>query len=659
MVLYSMKKYALNIAPSAHSTRFDEELNREQLEAVTCAGGPMLVLAGAGTGKTRTLTYRVAWLVENGVNPSDILLLTFTNKASKEMMRRAASLIGADVATLWGGTFHHIGNLILKRHAGVIGYRDGFSILDRTDTKDLFDTCRTSVAAAHKDAQLLPKASVVADLHSYARNTSTAQSKVIADRFPVLEENAKLILDVIALYERKKRELNLVDFDDILQNLVVLLKDHEDVREYYSRRFRHVLVDEYQDTNTLQAEVVALLSSYHRNIMAVGDDAQSIFSFRGANFENILNFQKSYPDARIFKLTTNYRSTPQILNAANSAIAANRRQFPKDLVSVREAGELPALVPLDDTRHQALFVASKIKDAIDEGASLSGIAVLYRSHYQSMEVQMELTRLGIPYDVRSGMKFFEQAHIKDILAYLRIISNPSDEISWKRLLKMLPGVGNATAEKIWRYLLALPNETPLDRVSTAGKIAPKKSAERFAAFIKCIEELMKINLPSDSIDTALRGSYEKHLFLTFPDAENRLRDLTQLSEYAVRYNSTDVFLSEMAIQGAEQPMAAVNEDSDEHVVLSSVHQAKGLEWKTVFIIGLNDGQFPSIKFGKFGKSGNNWDEEEERRLFYVALTRAKDELYLCYAYTSYAGLIRPSRFIDDIARGLLEEIEIV
>ncbi|MBF0515643.1 MAG: ATP-dependent helicase [Nitrospirae bacterium] len=654
MVLYTMKKYVLNKAARARLTRFDEELNPQQLEAVTCPGGPMLVLAGAGTGKTRTLTYRVAWLVENGVNPSNILLLTFTNKASKEMMRRAASLIGGDVTSLWGGTFHHIGNLILKQHAHALGYKDGFSILDRTDTKDLFDTCRTAIAAAHKDAQLLPKASVLTDLHSYARNTSKAAATVISERFPALAPNAPLILDVIALYEKKKMELNLVDFDDILQNMVILLKDHDDIRDYYSRRFQHVLVDEYQDTNMLQAEIVAQLCSYHRNIMAVGDDAQSIFSFRGANFENILNFQRQYPEARIFKLTTNYRSTPQILDAANSAIAANLRQFRKDLVSVRGAGEPPALVPLEDVREQALFVASKIKDSIDEGGALSGIAVLYRSHYQSMEVQMELTRLGIPYDVRSGMKFFEQAHIKDILAYLRVISNPFDEISWRRLLKMLPGIGNATAGKIWRYL-SEPPEAPLDKLHSAGKIAPKKAAEHFAAFIKCIAQLRTIDSPSEAIDTALRGSYERYLFLTFPDADNRLRDLTQLSQYATRYNAADTFLSEMAIQGSEQPMAALTADKDEHIVLSSIHQAKGLEWKTVFVIGLNDGQFPSIKTGRPG----SWDEEEERRLFYVALTRACDELYLCYAYTSFAGLIRPSRFIKDISRGLLQEIEII
>lgn len=614
----------------------------------------MLVLAGAGTGKTRTLTYRVAWLVENGVHPSNILLLTFTNKASKEMMRRAASLIGADVTSLWGGTFHHIGNLILKSHARLLGYKDGFSILDRTDTKDLFETCRTAVASAHKDSQLLPKASVLTDLHSYARNTSKPAETAISERFAALLPNAQLISDVTTLYEKKKRELNLVDFDDILHNLVVLLRDHEDIREYYSRRFRHVLVDEYQDTNMLQAEVVALLCSYHRNITAVGDDAQSIFSFRGANFENILNFQKQYPDARIFKLTTNYRSTPQILHTANAAIAANRRQFHKELRAVRAEGELPALVPLEDVREQALFVASKIKDAVDDGGALDDIAVLYRSHYQSMEIQMELTRLGIPYDVRSGMKFFEQAHIKDILAYLRILSNPYDEISWKRLLKMLPGIGNATAEKIWNYLTQSPQTPPLERLIGAAAAAPKKAREHLAAFAACIEGLRKISAPSEAIDKALRGSYEKYLFLTFPDADNRLRDLTQLSEYAVKYTSTDTFLSEMAIQGAEQPMAAAAAaESGEHVVLSSIHQAKGLEWKTVFIIGLNDGQFPSIK------SGKNWDEEEERRLFYVALTRACDELYLCYTYTSYAGLMRPSRFIRDIPGGLFEEIEII
>ena len=467
------------------------------------------------------------------------------------------------------------------------------------------------------------------------------------------------IKQTVTLYERKKQALNLMDFDDLLTNWKRLLAENENIREYYSAKFMHLLVDEYQDTNKLQAEIVDLLADTNRNLMAVGDDAQSIYSFRGADFENILKFPEKYRDVTIFSLTTNYRSTPDILHLANASIVHNVRQFPKELHSVKNSGNMPSLVPLRDVFQQADFVAQRILDFNADGMTLNEIAVLYRSHYQSMELQMELQRRGIPFEVRSGLKFFEQAHIKDILSFLRVVVNPYDELSWKRIARLVPGIGNITAAKLWDAISR--SESPLDAIFEMGRLVPKKAVDGFNLFLDLLKALNEGGheneslQPAAAVDHLLSHGYEDYLYSHYPNAAERIEDIEQMRRFATKYTSLEIFISDMSLQSASGDESDEGEGDDrECVILSTVHQAKGLEWNTVFIIGLNDGKFPSVRSLKTDS------EEEERRLFYVAVTRAKDELYLCYPITSQEwqglGFLRPSRFVKELPENTYEEI---
>jgi len=650
-----VKKYFLHRESSGLKLDYQKELNPEQCAVAMHQSGPMLVLAGAGTGKTRTVTYRVARLIETGIGPENLLLLTFTNKAAREMMRRVEALIGRNIHGLWGGTFHHIGNMVLRRHCQRIGFKEGFSILDREDAKDLFDIC---LAEIKNKGAILPKGSVLCDIYSLTKNRGAGIHELIPLRFPHFSHVMDEIEHVIRLYDAKKQNLNLMDFDDLLTNWKKLLLEHENIREYYTSKFMHVLVDEYQDTNRLQAEIVDLLSSVHRNLMVVGDDAQSIYSFRGADFENILKFPERYPDVSMFNLTINYRSTPEILRLANQSIMHNVRQFHKELLSVRQPGDRPSFVPLKDVFQQADFVAQKILDMHADGMTLDGIAILYRSHYQSMELQMELQRRGIPFEIRSGLKFFEQAHIKDILSFLRIVINPYDELSWKRIVKLIPGIGNVTAGKIWDAINQSGN--PLDAIGETGRLIPRKALDGFTLFLDLLkilrnEEQGGLPLqPSAAIDHILKHGYEDYLYSHFPNAEDRIQDIEQMMRFALQYTSLETFVSELSLQSASGGEAEEGDAVRECVILSTVHQAKGLEWDTVFMIGLNDGSFPSAKSLKTG------DEEEERRLFYVAATRARNDLYLCCPIASGGwnsiNFLRPSRFIRELPGDVYEEI---
>jgi len=421
----------------------------------------------------------------------------------------------------------------------------------------------------------------------------------------------------------------------------------------------HLLVDEYQDTNKLQAEIVDLLANTNRNLMAVGDDAQSIYSFRGADFENILKFPEKYRDVTIFSLTTNYRSTPDILHLANASIIQNVQQFPKELHSVKNSGNMPSLVPLRDVFQQADFVGQRILDFNADGMTLNEIAVLYRSHYQSMELQMELQRRGVPFEVRSGLKFFEQAHIKDILSFLRVVVNPYDELSWKRIARLVPGIGNITAAKLWDAISR--SESPLDAIFEMGRLVPKKAVDGFNLFLDLLKVLNEGGheneslQPAAAVDHLLSHGYEDYLYSHYPNAAERIEDIEQMRRFATKYTSLEIFISDMSLQSASGDESDEGEGDDrECVILSTVHQAKGLEWNTVFIIGLNDGKFPSVRSLKTDS------EEEERRLFYVAVTRAKDELYLCYPITSEEwqglGFLRPSRFVKELPENTYEEI---
>ncbi|CAN5467905.1 ATP-dependent helicase [soil metagenome] len=663
-----MKKYIIRRDEGSlpeKLTRYREELNAEQFRVVTAKPNAALVVAGAGTGKTRTITYRVAYLIEQGVSPNKILLATFTNRAAREMLKRVELLTGSqNVHKIWGGTFHRIANLILRRHAVSIGYDSNYSILDAEDTKDFINVC-IEEAAIDTRSKRFPKAEVVQSIISYANNTDQPIEDVIVRKYPYFEMLTQQIKRVDLIFQERKRERNVMDYDDLLLNWKKLLVSKPEIANLYAEQFEHILVDEYQDTNKLQAEIIDLLAVKHRNVMVVGDDAQSIFAWRGAEFTNIYEFPKRYPECETYKLETNYRSTPEILGLANTSIACNRKQFPKQLQAVKKSkGFAPALIPCSDVEQQSAFIASRILELRDEGVSLEDIAVLYRSHYHCLELQLELTRRNIPYRVQSGVRFFEQAHLKDVISYLRIIVNPRDELAWKRILKMIPSVGNATANKIYESLAYAEN--PFALVKKEDFKYQPRSKNAWQGFIKLLELLTtdeNRNKPAKQIELILTSGYEQHLQENFENAEARIEDLRQLALYASRYETTEDFLSELALLSTErfkEPTPIIAEDvvmggeDDELLTLSSVHQAKGAEWKVVFMIWTAEGKFPSPRSLKEIDS-----EEEERRLWYVALTRAKDELYLTYPlmivdYNRQTVLQKPSRFIMEIPPALFE-----
>jgi DNA helicase-2/ATP-dependent DNA helicase PcrA len=650
------RRYQLKAAsPPARALHYEGLLNDQQIAVVEAGGGPILVIAGAGSGKTRTLTWRVARLVADGVAPESILLLTFTNKAAKEMLRRVEEVCRIDTRRIAGGTFHHVAHEVLREHGAELGYARGYSILDREDTRDVMTAAIADCGLA-VGARRFPKADVLVDLVSMAVNTQTPLADVLADRRPQFVALTDDVLRVARRYAERKHELNAMDFDDLLLNWKILLAEREPVRRALAARFQHVLVDEYQDTNRLQGDVVDLLVAEHRNLCVVGDDAQSIYSFRGAHFENILEFEKRYPDARRFDLTVNYRSTPQILSLANASIAANVRQFEKELSAVRNDGTLPALVPCRDVVQQAGFVAQRVLELRDEGIPLPEIAVLYRAHHHSMEIQFELARRGIPFVVRSGVRFFEAAHVKDVLAHLRFARNPGDELALKRCLKITPGVGTATAEAVWNAFLARrrAGRGTVDELSApdvACQVPGKGRAgyARLAQLLRAIARPPTRDLPGEAIEKVLEEGYEEYLRAEFLNADSRIEDVQQLAQYARGYEDTEAFLAEIALL-TELSAETVGEggEPDEKMILSSVHQAKGLEWRAVFLVWLADGRFPSAQALK-----DMAGEEEERRLFYVACTRAKDELYLVHPVVAAPRdrervVLKASRFLEEL-----------
>ena len=445
------RDYVLEPYHSAVHLQIDyaRELNPQQLAAVTAPPGPALVIAGAGSGKTRTLTYRVAYLLEHGIPPDRILLLTFTNKAAGEMMRRVSDLIGQELRTLWGGTFHSIGARVLRSHADALGYQRDFTILDRDDAKDLIKACVADAGIETKGTHF-PKPEVLNEIFSLAVNTHKTANEILDSQYSYFSQFAEQIADLGERYVKRKRATNGMDFDDLLALWLKLLQENADVREHYQRRFQFILVDEYQDTNKLQGDLIDLLAARTQNVTVVGDDAQSIYAWRGANFLNILEFPKRYPNAKVFKIETNYRSTPEILKVANAAISANVNQFAKELAPSRKSGVKPALIACVDAAQQSAFIAQRVLELSDEGVAMNQIAVLYRSHFHALELQLELTKRQIPFSITSGIRFFEQAHIKDATAFLKFIANPRDEIAFKRLAQLLPGVGAKASEKLWR-----------------------------------------------------------------------------------------------------------------------------------------------------------------------------------------------------------------
>jgi DNA helicase II / ATP-dependent DNA helicase PcrA len=673
------RQYTLQRAPHATSINIDyaAELNEQQLAAVTASPGPLLVIAGAGSGKTRTLTYRVAYLLENGIDPRNILLLTFTNKAARQMLDRVANLLPVDASGLWGGTFHSIGNRMLRRHGSALGYSSGFTIMDREDQKDLIDTVVAAAGINPKEIRF-PKGDVLAEIFSFVINTETPIDALLAEKFPYFLPLLEQITDVHARYEKKKKSTNSMDFDDLLEKTLRMLIEHEHIADFYRRQFQFILVDEYQDTNKIQADFIDTLAAEHRNVMVVGDDAQSIYSWRGANFKNILAFPERYPDAQVFKIELNYRSVPEILHVANAAIAANVKQFRKELAATRPSNSFrPAVVGLNDGSEQARFVAQRILELRDEGIELDDIAVLYRAHYHAIELQLELSRRGIPYLITSGVRFFEQAHVKDVTSFVRFVANPRDEVAFKRMVKLLPGIGNKSADNHWRAIVAgIGDPGPEAASNPAGITDPgynfgellraipvgaksKKSWEQLADTLDEIAPGGQPNPPSEMITSIVEAIYDDYAKANFTNYELRREDLNQLAAFARQFKDVEEFLSQLALISNIDAEPALDQSKDtEAVNLSSVHQAKGLEYHTVFVIWLTDGMFPSTR------SLETRDAiEEERRLFYVAITRARDELYLTYPHMRLSGgfgdiFQRPSRFLKEIPNQLVEDWQI-
>ncbi|MFO7724324.1 MAG: ATP-dependent helicase [Oceanipulchritudo sp.] len=667
------------------SINFKNDLNEEQHRAVTAGDGPALVLAGAGSGKTRTLTYRVAFLLlERKVHPDELLLLTFTNKAAREMTERVQLLTGLGHRPRWSGTFHSIGGRLLRRYGSEIGLSPHYTILDQSDAESLLTTVIKSGDKTFLKNKDHPKPKVIHSLLSYARNTCQPFGPLFKERYPWHEAIQPQVNDFVQRYEAAKREQQVADYDDLLVLWLKVLREFPGIREACTRRFPYVLVDEYQDTNTIQASIIDLIGSHH-NIMAVGDDAQCIYTWRGARFENIRSFPERHPGTRVYKILTNYRSTPPILRLANNVLAMQPRDagYEKELVANREGHMQPCIVPLMDTRQQAQFLVSRIEGLYDEGVDLSEIAILYRAHYQALDTQLEFTRRGIPFIITSGMKFFELAHIKDLVAQLRLLANPGDYSAFERILCLLPKVGPATVNKCHQAALTVlrrqegeaareggdlfggPGQprpdlfTALAADEVANRI-PKDARADFRSLVATFLEIRPLLLgeavpaPSEVVEQVLEGWYGDYIRNVYPDWENRQDDLTSIIQFASRFDTMTELLAQLVLMNSETSDKHIEPD-DRAVRMTTIHQAKGLEFPVVFLISCADEWLPLKRAIEEG------DVEEERRLFYVAVTRAMNELYISFPmlHSQRGGGVQrlaPSRFIDEISSDCVEKL---
>jgi len=637
-------------------------LNPEQFAAATAPDGPVLVLAAAGTGKTRTLVHRVAHLVGRGVPPDRILLLTFTNRAAQEMLERARALVPNGVGGIWGGTFHHMANRLLRRHASLVGYKSDFSILDRDDSESL-------IAEAVKERGLVgkefPRKGVLMSLFSSAANSERSLEGILERRYAEFDADPEDIMGVHRDYVSRKKKLDAMDFDDLLVQCLRLLNERADVREHYQERFLHVLVDEYQDTNTLQAQIVDRLAGRHGNITVVGDDFQSIYGWRGADYRNILAFPRKFAGSTEYKLETNYRSTPDILAVANACIAGNPLQFQKTLRATRKGNRRPRVFHVRDGEAQARLVAEQIRTLCRSGYRQRDIAVLYRAHFHAMELQIALTHERIPFTITSGIRFFEQAHIKDVCSLLRILASPEDELAFARLLGLFPGVGPKTAASLWKKLNGRFDATErgsYDVVAQGLRPAAKAAWQRVAAIMKAYVEDGLEEDPGEVINLFLKEFYAEHAANAFDDDDRRVEEINELSLYTGKYENARDFLSDVALlTNLDAENGQPGGSDEERLRLSTVHQAKGLEWPVVIILWAAEGMFPSAR--ALAESNGSEGEAEERRLFYVAVTRAKDDLLMCVPEirrTRDGGFMpcEPSRFLKELPPGLVEEVRL-
>ena len=645
------KKYVLkkhSTVKSKYKVDYENELNPAQLSAVTAKYGPILVIAGAGSGKTKTLTYRVARLIEDGVNPENILLLTFTRKAASEMLSRAALVLDQRCEKVAGGTFHSFANVILRKYAKFLNLRNNFTILDKSDCEDIINHITGQMFP--KKEKRFPKKSTILEIYSKSVNKETPTKKIIHDEFPQFEHCEDKIIDIHKAYVTYKRENSVLDYDDLLLYVKLLLENNEPIRKKLSNDYKYIMVDEYQDTNTLQADVIKLLASEHQNVMVVGDDAQSIYSFRGANYRNIMDFPKLFEGTQIIKLEQNYRSTQNILKLTNKIISRAKESFSKTLFSNIESPVMPALICAKNTQMEADFICQRILELLDEDIKLSDICVLARNSRMSYALEIELSKRAIPYQKFGGPKFMETAHVKDVVAHLRVIVNPDDIISLNRILLLLKGVGASTVNMVMPIIKG--------QFSPDIKLLPAKKVDSIVPMLKTLDKLRNkiATLKPADITEEIINYYRPILKDKYDDYNKREKDLEHLQYLSTQYSNLEDFISDLALEPPEQSVEGMykRNSDDEALTISTIHSAKGLEWDSVFIIGAVDGRFPSAY------SFNSEEEmDEELRLMYVATTRAKNNLYITYPvdmydYSMQMILSKPSRFLDNISPDILE-----
>jgi DNA helicase II / ATP-dependent DNA helicase PcrA len=641
---------------------FASELNPEQAAAATHGDGPLLIIAGAGTGKTRTLVYRVAHLIERGVKAERILLLTFTRRASQEMLSRAERLVGSNSKRVHGGTFHATAHRLLRRYGPAAGLAKDFTIMDQGDSADLMQLARAQLGYAAKTKRF-PKKETLQYVYSRHINTGVAVDDIVRDEYAQFVDYLEDFSKIFADYTRRKQERNLVDYDDLLLFWALMLEASPDLRQKIGGMYDHILVDEYQDTNVLQARILRGMCGAHSNITVVGDDAQSIYSFRGANFRNILDFPKQFAGATTVTLEQNYRSTQPILSVTNTLISRAAERFTKNLWTERTGGETPWLVAARDEQQQTQFVVDRILELHEEGTPLREIAVLFRAGYMSADLEIELTNRKIPFEKWGGLKFLEAAHVKDVLAFLRILENPRDEVSWYRLLLLLPGIGDATARAAIDSMIAAAWES-----AAFGRYSPPPRARAAHTALVALLDNLRSGPAVDEAKVAadiarVRQLYDNILRERYDKVEPRLADLDQLQTIAAGYPDRATFLSALALEPPQAtqdlPTGSSREDND-CLVLSTAHSAKGKEWDAVFVIWAVDGWFPSARC-----LNSEEETEEERRLMYVALTRARNHLSVSYplnAYSSRRGaeysLDQLCRFIDRGVRDNMQRVTV-
>lgn len=645
------KKYVLKkreTVKTDYKVNYENDLNPAQLSAVMHKKGPVLVIAGAGSGKTKTLTYRVARLIEDGIKPENILLLTFTKKAAAEMLSRATLVLDDRCEKVAGGTFHSFANIILRKYSKFLKLKSNFTILDKSDCEDIINHITGQMFP--KKEKRFPKKSTILEIYSKSVNKETPTKQIIEEEFPQFAHCEDKIIEVHKAYVGYKRENSVLDYDDLLLYVKLLLENNEGLRKKLSNQYQYIMVDEYQDTNTLQADVIKLLASEHSNIMAVGDDAQSIYSFRGANYRNILDFPKLFEGTEIIKLEQNYRSTQNILKLTNTIISKAKEKYAKTLFSNIESPVVPALICAKDTQMEADFICQRILELLDEDVNLSDICVLARNARMSYALEIELSKRAIPYQKFGGPKFMETAHIKDIVSHLRVIINPDDIISLNRILLLLKGVGATTVNNIIPIIKGNLNPNI--------KLLPSNKTTSLVPLLKTLENLrsqISMRKPSDIVEDVIEY-YRPILKDKYDDYNKREKDLDHFQYLSEQYSNLEDFISDMAL---EPPDASVEgmykrNSDDEALTISTIHSAKGLEWDSVFIIGAVDGRFPSAY------SFNSAEEmDEELRLMYVATTRAKNNLYITYPvdmydYSMNMVLSKPSRFLNGIPDDILE-----